>query len=85
MSMMLSTMWVWITVARSRVYEGWVVDLEPSASPSKPWTKERSSEDLKATSLERLNSAHFTCQDPLQGHWPPSEKAISQPSAHMLA
>ena len=81
MSMMLSTMWVWITVARSRVYEGRVVDLEPSASPS----KERSSEDLKATSLERLNSAHFTCQDPLQGHWPPSEKARSQSSVHMLA
>ena len=55
MPMMLSTMWVWITVARSRVQEGRVVDLEPSASPS----RERPSEDLKATSLERLNSAHF--------------------------
>ena len=81
MSMMLSTMWVWITVARSRVYEGRVVDLEPSASPS----KERSSEDLDKECVENLTFLQFTCQGPLQGHWPPSEKAGSQFSAHMPA
>ena len=81
MSMMLSTMWVWITVARSRVYEGKVVALEPSASPS----KERSSEDLDKKCVGNSTFLQFTCQDPLRGHWPPSEKARSQFSAHMPA